>query len=358
MPPKPDSPIEPFKRAVAATILFTGLFLTCISISHACTFVKAPLASQVQFSNWVLEAQDIALVRVIDARKIVAGDLPEKPDVDSESSTFKMWYYRGTHRFLMQTIEVIKGLPPEKFVALGEFDSDIRNSVKNSLQGHHGLGAFWMRFEGYCASLVGPPTYAPGFTYLIFRHANGVAMYLEGRGAEIISSASDPWLSAIKRLAHDAQLKKGRQARLEDLLVSADAIFVSEVHDCGGNRYGAVRRRVIRHLWGSESTASSLTNHYDDADNFGGCLSGSQTLRIALSSDPTEYVLDLVVDPKTQTVDFGGMLDGTQMGLSDSLRDSTVLWYSQIDFSGPRVWALNDLERALKSYEPNNTGRN
>jgi hypothetical protein len=273
---------------------------------------------EVRFSTLVARAADITLVRVVAATPINLG---REPGLEDATTTFSV-----------QTIERIKGNAPADFTLPGvtmvaETHPDFKNFVTAS---HAGVGHFWTHFD----TPVGPFPwgFAVGSEFLIFRNSDGTPFHAYGRGVELIPSRDDVWLDSVRTLARNPNLKFARKGQLIAFMTSARSITKVECNQL---------RPAMKGIWG---IPAKLDEGWDTPlDGPSRCRVDGRWLVIK-PSDENFGALWLPVERMHDIVDFSAFLSGTQRTLGS-------LWYSQIEFEGPRRWTLAEIERSLQSYK-------
>lgn len=316
----------PFHRAIVVAAA-----LWCSASASAC-ITNRPSHDGVSFAKWIARVDQIVLARVTHVRRLPANEVMEGNTVRK---------YLDPYEFTFQTIERIKGNGPAQFRIGGHPDDDGAKTAARRTAQHDGLGSFWGRFGYSCPSPGTGLSFSPGRHYLLLRFADGTVSNFLDRGAEMIPRADDQWLAAVRAIVRDPSLKKGRRTALIDFLASSQAVLLVETVSC--ERDQAVDGRIVRQLWGAPLDAQSLSRRgvwgYRDE-----CDAGQR--RLVVFPDDEYGPLMLRVSP-LDTVDFTGFADGSDQG---QVVFGASTWSSQIEFEGPRLWSLGDLERALRAH--------
>ncbi|MBP6013713.1 MAG: hypothetical protein KBA31_15915 [Alphaproteobacteria bacterium] len=298
--------------------------------AHAtATTLARPEPSEVSFREWVDDAHDIVLARVVAVRRIPDPTGPQLVDMPTE------------YEFSFETIERIKGTAPKSFVLRDIAASDWLPEESVAAD-HRSLGPFWLGFS------KGPGHDGFGIdrTYLLFRTAEGDLASMSGREAQLIKSTSDEWLVAVKRLAANKSLAFGRSGSVLDLLTSAYAVVLAETTECFDvlSERGPSRIAIREQLWGLPVSETQLGKF----DPFGvgeKCDLQGQRLLVLLKDRPSydDLLRFRVTD---QAVSFAGLAAGTSEGLIEA--NGPGLWFSQVELRGPLRWTLPALRLALR----------
>ncbi len=321
-------------RTLVAFALLAISTLTLTELGHATSVsYPKPEAKDVSVRKWVDAAHEILLARVVAVERLVDPSPPLSYDMPTE------------YKFKFETIERIKGNSPATFTLVSHAASEWP-SEESVATAHNSLGLFWLAFIG--------GDWHAGFkidrTYLLFRTQQGDLSLMRGREAQLISSAGDAWLLAVKRLVANRQEPFGRSASIVELLTMSHAVMLVGQSPCvaaPNDGDGTHQLQVKEQLWGLP-ISDAQARRFEGLGYERSCDQRKLRLVILLKTG-SDYgeAIRLRVEGDSQTVDFTGLVNGTGTGLIESWNN--VLWLSQVRLTGPLKWTLADLRVALRN---------